>query len=98
MAFSAANEILRAFKKITGGDSECLGKENILIGMSASDFFGVFEDNKNDPRWKNNPSRWDGPQLNLNAARAIRYEEIRLGRSMTLDEQRAHIKKLCAGG
>jgi len=97
MAFSAANEIVRVFKKMTGGDSECLGKEHILIGMEANDLTGSVQPDA-DSRWKNNPSRWDAPMLNLNAARAIRFEEIRLGRSMTPAEQSEHIRKLCAGG
>ena len=47
-----------------------------------------------DQRWQNNPSRWDAPKLNLNTARVIRREEIRLGRTMTPAEQKAHIRKL----
>jgi len=98
MAFSAANEIVRVDKAMSGGNSECLGKENVLLGMDANDFTGVHDDVHNDPRWKNNPARWDAPRLNLNAAREIRFEEIKLGRSMTPAEQKAHIAKLCAGG
>ena len=41
------------------------------------------------------PSRDGLPYFNLNRARAIRHEEIRLGRSMTPAEQEAHIRKLC---
>jgi len=47
-----------------------------------------------DPRWQNNPSRWDAAQLNLHTARAVRHEEIRLGRALTPAEQKAHIRKL----
>ncbi len=50
-----------------------------------------------DLRFDNNPTRWDAPKLNLNRARAVRHEEIRLGRSMTPAEQEAHIRKLCEG-
>jgi len=96
MAFSVANEIVRAAKKLLGGDSECLGKENVLIGMEANDLTGVHDDVASDPRWKNNPARWDAPMLNINAAREIRHEEIKLGRSMTPAEQAAHIRKLCS--
>jgi len=38
---------------------------------------------------------WKAPSLNLAAARAVRHEELRLGRSMTKEEQDAFIKKLC---
>jgi hypothetical protein len=37
---------------------------------------------------------WKAPRLDLNRARAVRHEEIRLGRSMTKEEQDAFIKKL----
>ncbi len=42
------------------------------------------------------PSNWRAPQLNLHAARAVRHEEIRLGRSLTKEEQNALIARLCA--
>jgi hypothetical protein len=81
-----ANEIAVAAAKQDGGD--------VLVISSA-----VCKDGKDpeyvDQRWKNNPSRWDAPKLNLHTARAIRHEEIRLGRFLTPDEQKAHIRKLC---
>lgn len=77
--FSAVNEILRAVQRQFGGDQLIM----------------VEHDEPEDPRWKGNPKRWDAPMLNLNAAREIRFEEIRIGRSMTQAEQAAHIRKLC---
>jgi len=50
-----------------------------------------------DTRWANNPSRFDAPQLNLHAAKVIRWEEIRLGRSMSKEEQTEYIRKILAG-
>ena len=38
--------------------------------------------------------RWLAPRLNLEAARAVRHEEIRLGRSMSKEEQAEFLKKV----
>jgi len=79
------NEIAVAAANQGGGD--------VLVISSA-----VCKDGKDpehvDERWKNNPSRWDAPKLNLHTARVIRHEEIRLGRSMTPEEQKVQIRKL----
>ncbi len=39
---------------------------------------------------------WRAPRLNLAAARAVRHEEIRLGRSLSEVEQAELLKRLCS--
>jgi hypothetical protein len=41
---------------------------------------------------------WRAPSININRARAVRHEEIRLGRSLSKEEADAYIKKLCEPG
>jgi len=48
----------------------------------------------NQNRYDLTPGRWNAPQLNLHAARAVRHEEIKLGRALTQDEQTALLRKL----
>ena len=83
--FSSANEVLRAAKTVA---------DDALVIFQSACKPGV-QANKPDSRFANNSTRWDAPQLCLNRAKAIRHEEIRLGRSMTPAEQDAHIRKLC---
>lgn len=83
--FSNANEVLRAARGVA--DEALVIFQSVLKpGAKAS---------MPDTRWDNNPTRWDAPQLVLNRARAIRHEEIRIGRDMTPAEQEMHIRKLC---
>jgi hypothetical protein len=79
--YSDANEILLAAQRSEEGDAL------VFVEHPKSE--------PTDTRWIGNPSRDGLPYFNLNRARAIRHEEIRLGRSMTPAEQDAHIRKLC---
>ena len=81
MPYSDANEILLAARAAEEGD--------VLM------FVEHPKSEPQDKRWIGNPSRDGLPYFNLNRAKAIRHEEIRLGRSMTTTEQEAHIRKLC---
>jgi hypothetical protein len=81
------------FKNEIAVAAENSGNGDVLVVSS-----GVCKSGKDpehtDARWQNNPSRWDAPRLNLHTARAVRHEEIRLGRALTPAEQKAHIRKL----
>jgi hypothetical protein len=79
------NEIAAAAEKSEGGDRLMISS-SVCASGNAPDHV--------DQRWQNNPSRWDAAKLNLHTARVIRHEEIRLGRTMTPEEQKAHIRKL----
>ena len=79
------NEIAVAAENSEGGDRLVISSSVCSSGKSPD---------HTDTRWQNNPSRWDAPRLNLHTARAIRHEEIRLGRSLSPAEQKAHIRKL----
>jgi hypothetical protein len=81
MKLNEANEIVQAAKQLDGD-----GGLVISGGKPTSDI-----------RWAGNPSRWDAPMLNIEAAKVICHEELRLGRSMTKEEQTDYIRKICAG-